>query len=138
MDKTIHFYPAFDKRHPDPKQNYGIGGVTIQFILKGELGAVDVVFGTKWYLPEIQIDLFHKDKYFEVQPTGSGLWYHSPIPNSDGQEATHDCNIIGDPCYSGVTFLGSDPYRDALLAGGSDAVWRKLEEYYVERLGELR
>lgn len=54
MEKIIKFAPAYDKRHSDPKKNYGVHGVELKFILKGEEGAVQFVIFTNWMLPNVQ------------------------------------------------------------------------------------
>ena len=45
MERIIKFHQAYDKRHPNPSKNYGIHGVDLVFVLKGELGAVVSTFG---------------------------------------------------------------------------------------------
>jgi len=42
LERIVDFSPAFDKRHKDPKKNYGIGAVLIRFVLKGEMREVDI------------------------------------------------------------------------------------------------
>ena len=56
MEKIVKFYPAFDRRK-DPKGNYGIHGVDMRMILKGDKGAVQFVLYTNWHLPHVQEEL---------------------------------------------------------------------------------
>lgn len=39
MERITKFYPAFDKRSSIPGKNYGIHGVELRMILKGNKGA---------------------------------------------------------------------------------------------------
>lgn len=50
-EQIIKVTPAFDKSHPDPEKNYGIGAVRFWFYLKGELAIVQFQLATSWYLP---------------------------------------------------------------------------------------
>jgi len=62
LTREIKFSPAYDKRDPDPSKNYGIHGVTITFLLKGEKGAVQFVLYTNWHLPHVDHEIFG-DRY---------------------------------------------------------------------------
>lgn len=89
MQRIIKFRPAFDRRDPDPKKNYGIGTVLMDMILKGGLGAVDLTINTGWYTSEVQREMEEKDGDFaEVsgmirslnKPSAYEIGYHSPKP----------------------------------------------------------
>jgi hypothetical protein len=66
LERITEFAPAFDKRDPDPKKNYGIHGVDLRMVLKGEEGAVQFVLFTGWMLPHVAKELIC---YYD----GSGL-----------------------------------------------------------------
>lgn len=57
LERITVFDPAFDKRDPDPKKNYGIHGVELRMVLKGPEGAVQFIVFTGWMLPKVQREL---------------------------------------------------------------------------------
>lgn len=131
--KEITFAPAFDKK----AEGYGIGGVSITFVLKGPKGATQFNILTDWYLPHTQREL--KTKGFDMnfdnpRPMGADIGYHSPIPQYEEQQAlTDDCKILGGKCYYDGSSLQAHEFIPEFLAGGSDAVWTKLREVYDSR-----
>jgi hypothetical protein len=127
--REIAMSPAYDKRHPDPNKNYGIGSVTVTFILKGERGAVQFKLGSGWFLPESQ-----KPGISDDYPMAWDKGYHSYIPRYDGQTPiTDSCHVLdGKPCYYDGSTLNAEPLLDVLLREGSEGIWRELEQYYKE------
>ena len=168
MEKITNISPAFDRRDPDPSKNYGIHGCDLRMILKGELGAVQFVLSTNWMLPSVREEslanpksISYKEHYpftFVQEPMPVDIGYHSPTPLYEdqlpiGQRPKYDddfnqigvtgepspCEYLdGKPCYYDGSSLGSIPIWELLLKEGSDGVWKYLEEYYVERFGELK
>ncbi len=143
MEKITNFAPAFDKRDPNPSQNYGIHGVELRMVLKGELGAVQFVLYTNWQLPNVQEEMrikMHPDKYFLFEPMPADLGYHSHTAMYEGQEPmTKECEYLnGKPCFYDGSGLNAQRIYDALVSKGSDAVWSELEEYYKSTFDELR
>lgn len=141
MEKLVEFYPAFDKRNPDPSKNYGIHGVDLKMVLKGDKGAVQFVLYTNWQLPHVQRELNRKaigedEVYIEaiLNPMPADLGYHGPVPLYEGQNiCTKSCEYLdGKPCYYGGSGLNAKRIYEVLLNEGSDGVWRELEEYYKE------
>jgi hypothetical protein len=137
--REIVFDPAFDKRDPDPKKNYGIHGVTLRFILKGELGVVCFVLYTNWQLPHItaekqmrQYEAIGGDPHWMERPQPVDLGYHSPVPRYEGQEPREACDYLdGKPCYFDGSGLNAQPVFERLLAEGDKGVWDALEAYYA-------
>lgn len=94
FQEIVDFYPAYDKRDPDPKKNYGIHGVELRMVLKGPLGAVQFVLYTNWQLPHVTkenrerikigilTDTFMADL---LEPMPADLGCHSPKPLYEGQ-----------------------------------------------------
>lgn len=39
LERIILTKPPFNKQHPDPSKNYGVGAMLIWFVLKGEKGS---------------------------------------------------------------------------------------------------
>lgn len=131
MEKIINFEPAYDKRSSDPKKNYGIHGVSIRFVLKGDKGAVQFLMYTPWHLPSVD-----KSGWPESlnEPMAADLGYHSLMPRYDGQSVIQkECPYLdGRPCYYDGSGLNAEPVMETLIAEGSDGVWKKLEEFYAE------
>ena len=141
MEKIIQFEPAYDKRHSNPKKNYGIHGVNIRFLLKGERGATQFLIFTNWQLPHVQKELrvdMRPDKYFIFEPMAADLGYHSPVPIYEGQSSLGACPVLdGKDCYYDGSGLNAEPVYKILLEKGHEGVWKELEEYYVLTFGEL-
>ncbi len=147
MKKDINFIPAFDRRNPDPSLDYGIRGVIIWFVLSGELGAVQFLLNTNWYLPHIQKEFIKearkKDEVWLeafLCPQPFELGYHSPVPLYDGQMIASDsCPYLdGKPCYLDGSELQARPVLDILIQEGDAGVWKYLEEFYINTFGELK
>jgi hypothetical protein len=138
MEKIIRFEPGFDKRNPDPNINYGIGGMKIRFVLKGEKGAMQFLIGTDWYPYSTQKEYLTRfPEKHDIQPSGWDIGYHSPIPMHEGQEPmSSECDILGGTCYYDGSGLAADRLIPAFLERGTDAVWEKLTEWYTDRFGD--
>jgi len=132
--RRIEFRPAFDKRHPDPNKNYGVGAVVLRFILTGPAGVMQFVCSTGMYLPHVLREWEGKD-YNPGAGSGWDIGYHSLTPQYDGQSICQDaCEYLGGkPCYYDGTSLGADEFFPTFLAGGDDAVWTMLESRYRDR-----
>lgn len=141
MEKIVTFSPAFDKRDPNPSKNYGIHGVDLRMVLKGDKGAVQFVLYTNWHLPHVQEELNQKvigqDKIYIsaiLNPQPADLGYHSPAPRYEGQSiCSQSCEYLdGKPCYYDGSGLNAEKIYEVLLKEGSDGVWKELENYYKE------
>lgn len=119
LERRIEFSPAWDKRHKDPDKDYGIHCVDISFLLIGENGALDYRIFTNWYL--------EKNGLSGRGPVSAGLHIHSKKPLYDGHECREDCELIC-PCYSDISSLTD--FVDDLVRGGSEEVWKRIEEAY--------
>lgn len=137
LERVVEIRPAFDRRHKDPKKNYGIGGVEFAFYLKGEKGVIQFLLMTHWLLPETQKELDEKEErgelkhsHFNSRPLPADLGYHSPTPRYEGQQAM-DCTLIpGGKCYyDGSGLRAYDVYK-AMLEKGDEGVWEMLESEY--------
>ena len=132
IEKTVQFSAAYDKRDPDPNKNYGIHGVTIRFVYKGEKGATQFVLYTNWHLPHVTEELRNKERFL-LEPLPADLGYHSPTPQYEGQTQM-DCDLLeGGVCYYDGSSLQADRVYKRLLEDGEDGVWAELEEEYKYR-----
>lgn len=87
LERILEWKPAFDKRNPDPKKNYGIHGVELRFVVKGPLGAVQFLLYTNWQLASVRAEFDRKGcgRYCLNKPMPADLGYHSPVPRYEGQ-----------------------------------------------------
>ena len=127
----------FDKRHPNPSKNYGIGGLVTTFILKGDLGAVQFVVSWPQYLPHIEprpsLSCFGLHGI-----TGFDVGYHAPSPQYDGQPSM-DCDIMGEgQCYYDGSGLQAGEWVEEIFSekDPEPIIWEKLEAYYRGRFEE--
>jgi hypothetical protein len=155
FERIVTFTPAYDGRHGSPQEwrspgmkpsdgtdntNYGIGGVHIDFTLKGSQGAISFSMFTDWFPPYVQDEhIANPPRHRWRQPTGAGVDYHSPRPMYEGQSPCRkagDCEYVpdGSACYSdGSSLLAEEWVDKILLAKGSEGVWEALEAMYHER-----
>lgn len=138
LQRRIEFTPAFDKRAPEPNKNYGIHGVELKFYLGNDFGWVQFVIYTNWQLPHINqepgtISAVNSGVFeYWMKPMPADLGYHSPKPLYEGQTSTKNCHLLPGPCYYDGSALAAEALFDLLVAGGSDVVWKKLEELWQE------
>ena len=134
MNRVIEWTPAYDKRHPDPSKNYGISSMTVRFVLIGDEGAVQFVLLTGWHLKHVREE-FASRGLTGVMP--SDLGYHSYQPCYEGQQPiTEACEYLGgSPCYYDGSALAADRVFEIFLAGGEEALWKELEDYYQQVFG---
>ena len=134
MERIIKFRPAFDKRHDDPKKNYGIGAVMMHFGLMGDEGAVSFTLSTGWYLKPNREEI--KEKHgFPPEPMGFSVGYHSPKPIRDFQKidepSQESCEYLdGKPCWFDDSALYAVEVMEILIRDGEEAMWAELEKYY--------
>lgn len=134
LERIVKFYPAYDKRHEDPAKNYGIHGVELRMLVKGDRGAVQFVLYTNWMLPHVTKELTNKSQDTGLfKPLPADLGYHSLTPIYKGQKSSGKCEYLdGKKCYYDGSGLNAERIYTTLLSHGSDGVWKALEEYYSE------
>lgn len=135
LTHKIVFRPAFDKRDADPKKNYGIGAMTMTFLVIGPKGAVQWMISTNWYVDSAcrHLDGFPRSRLDKPRPMGYDLGYHSKEPHYEDQEAIRGgetCEYTGGPCYYDGSSLNAELPIEGFLAGGEDYLWPKLEALY--------
>ncbi len=147
FERIVQFRPAFDKRSENPKENYGIGSMTIKFILKGKDGAVQVLLNTSIYLPETIEEykrIGNKNKTTPTdlrdedgKPKGIECWdvgFHSKEkPSYMNKNDKRDCDILGECYYDGSSLRGREErIAELFTEKGEEVVWNYLEDYYKE------
>ncbi len=125
-ERIVTMNAAYDKRHKDPNKNYGIHGVDLRMVLKGEKGATQFVLYTGWHLPHVQKELIKKEFAnpsllgieMLAEPLPADLGYHSPTPQFEGQSNMGDCDILegGDCYYDGSSLNAERMYKILLKA----------------------
>jgi hypothetical protein len=133
LTHRVEFRPAWDKRHADPKRNYGIHGVELRFLVQGPLGATQFVMYSGWNLKHVREER-RDDRTASYFPMAADLGYHSPRPMYEGQEPMQHCDLLpAGTCYYDGSGLNAEPVMESLIEEGDDAVWRKLEDEYRYR-----
>lgn len=142
MNRIINFWPAFDKRSNEPGKDYGIHGVELSMVLKGELGAISFLLFTNWHLPHVAEGLEKKVPHDSImyKPLPADISYHSPKPLYEYQEAASEnpCKYIGVPCYCDGSTLNAQHYFNVLVAQGDECFWQEMEKYYLSTFGDLK
>lgn len=139
--------PAFDKRDKDPAKNYGIGSVTMSFRVIGPLGGIAFCIFTGWELPHVREELRRTtrhqplvgtDKWMRcsLEGQGAGVEIHSKTQLYDGapEPDTDECELTGGKCWGDTGYTAGDTFFDLLCEKGEQAVWDKLDEWYVHHL----
>lgn len=139
FERIVRVKPAFDKRYDYPKKNYGVSSVLILFFLKGEMGAIQFVINTNWFVPTAREHL----RQFEhiqrtsliMKPQGWDVGYHSPKPMYEGHTSMdQECDLVeGGKCYYEGTTLYAEEWIEDFVAGGTEWLWPRMEEEYHTR-----
>lgn len=91
--RVVRFKPAFHRCNRDPQKNYGIGSVTMLWVLKVGDWAMTWDVHTDWGMPDEAfkaanpdcIHPMHKSSYPRHKASGGAVDWHSPIPRWDEQ-----------------------------------------------------
>jgi hypothetical protein len=104
--RKITFRPAFHRCHDQPHLDYGIGGVSMQWLLKLDgRGAIIWTLLTDWGLPDEAFKAanpdcshpMHRDSYpLAGRPTPGAIEWHSRAPLAEGQRPLDLLRIEGD------------------------------------------
>lgn len=140
-EKLIEFAPAWDKRDPDPKKDYGINGLEIRFTLKGKEGAVSVDISTGWLLPSTvginEDTMYNYGRSLNKElsyPSGMMVCYHSPVQHYE-EQTKNECEYTTSGfCYSDCSYTYADKLLKRLIEEGESGVWDELSGWYVEQL----
>lgn len=97
--------PAFDRRNPNPKKDFGIHGVEMRWHLIGKKGVVQFVLYTNWHLDKNEKELFGDfgspkyDHHYRAlcKPIAADIGYHSPVPMFEGHEPIWPTRMVKDP-----------------------------------------
>lgn len=106
----------------------GIGGVTLQFILRRGRDAITWELLTTMYPSTVE--------FATHRPTAGAVFAHVHEADTDGYwDGPNACDLIpGGKCWNTFGYLIGDSVYDALLTGGDDAVFQRLDEILTEWL----
>jgi hypothetical protein len=134
FERRIEFTPAYDKRHPNPKKNFGIHGVGLRFVLIGPDGATQFLVYTNWHLEHVRQE--QKAENIFNAPIPADVGYHSRKPMFAGHTPMPGvCDILGVPCYYDGSGLVAENLFDEFCERGTPAVWEHLEKKYYDMFG---
>jgi hypothetical protein len=132
--RRTEWAPAFDRRDPDPKKNYGIHGVEVRFLVGNEDGVVQFLLYTNWMLKHVQEE--HREQYGHhvlMAPLPADLGYHSPTPKYEGHGSMGPCPYLnGRECYYDGSGLNAERIYWLLVEKGDEAMWKELEAYHAK------
>lgn len=136
FERIIVLTPAFDKRHTDPKKNYGVHGVDLRMVLKGAFGAIQFVLYTNWQLPHVQAETdsrpLNQFPYMFHKPQPADIGYHWHSAQYEGQSPMPCEYVSSGQCYYDGSCLQAEDVYEILVREGSEGVWRELERRYHE------
>lgn len=143
FEKITNVRLPFDRRDPNPRKNYGIHGLDIWFILKGEKGAVQYGVTLPVFLPHVQRELEgkHPDLRSLREIRGFDVGYHARAPQYEGQSSMEGCSIFdGEPCFYDGSSLRADEWTEEIFSTRGthpeERLWDMLLDEYNERFGD--
>jgi hypothetical protein len=136
MQRRIDFMGTSWHDWPDGQK--GVGSIKLRMILIGEHGAITWSISTGWMLPET-LEAWQKHGIPpRHQNLGQGfpVVIHAPTPVEDYMEGSGgECDVLPSGyCYGDAGFLAGDEFFETLIREGEEAVWRKMEEWYLDHL----
>lgn len=126
MRREIEFVPATD-----------IWGVEIKFLLYGQKAVIQFVLRTNWHSNELPSGLERDGWLSPNRPHAVDLGYHAYAPQHEYHEPiTDNCEYLnGAPCYYDGSSLMAIDTLELLIIEGGEAVWKKMEQCYIEWFG---
>lgn len=122
------------KCFPGSGGSHGRHGLSMRFVSKGELGAVQFLLYTGWTPQYSKEDRIGARR---IHDWGRGampadLGYHSKTPRYEGHTiADQSCEFCdGQQCYYDGSGLNASDAMYALVNGGDSALWAFLDAYY--------
>ena len=155
-DDLIHdiiVQPSYDYRDIEEGPTArGAHGMVLSFILRGPKGAISFDLGTDWMAhplkqtfnwsapkPWDRSDIpgldYNQEKIFH-SPMTQGCYSHSLTKDRGYWSGPSECNILGVPCYGDGGYMVADRVLAAMVAEGSEGLWREMRHLYDAWLGE--
>lgn len=142
FEKIVEVHPAYDHhtgKGPSGKKGGGHHGCEIRFVLKGQKGAVQFLIMTDWMLPSSREWLkasgfgrgFRESVREERGFMAADVGYHAVEPQYEGQGDARPCPYTSTgKCYYDGSGCLADEWAEGFIAGGTEWLWKKLEERY--------
>jgi hypothetical protein len=125
--REINVIPAFDKRN----EGRGQHNAEMDFILKSSMGAFVLKINTGWLLNKKE-----QNGISHIFPSGGYIGFHF-LQQGDYGFQTEKCEYLnGKSCYGDGSFCDAHQYAKILVEKGSDAVFEKMEERFIEIIKE--
>jgi hypothetical protein len=129
FERAVVFEPGYNARETaknGPARNYGVHGMSIRFLLRGEKGVIQFLMNTGWVPAEPM-----SPRVADLYPSGFDLGYHSLVEQYEGMTSMGPCEYLdGKECYYDGSGLQADPVLAVFIQEGADGVWPLLEERY--------
>lgn len=145
--RTVRFKPAFHRCHPEPSKDYGIGSVTMLWMLRVGDWAITWEVFTDWGLPDEAFKAavpdcdhpMHRNGYPRYKADGGVVAWHMPVPLFEEHEPSDGrCPLIErDECYGDMDYTLASEVFDVLRTDGDEAAWCKLRELLDDRRSEV-
>jgi hypothetical protein len=134
LEQRVYIWPAWDKRPPKSKIDYGVRSVYMVFALMGREGAVTLKVSTGWELPEVAAELGRKPP----APLAMGLSVHRRQVKATPAfpDGCAKCEYLEDQrcCCADLGSEAADAMFDAMIREGDRGFWLGMERVYRERL----
>jgi hypothetical protein len=123
FEKEVKVSPSYDRRSVDG----GIHCCDMDFILRGTQGVVVFKIFTGWYSSGSEPPV--------PSSMGADLGYHSKRQLHEWETPDKCTYLHGDCCFYDGSSLMAEEMFEVLKTSGSEVVWEKLEEYYINVFG---
>jgi hypothetical protein len=144
LEESVQFTPGYNCTD-DSMQGHGVHGMEICWLLRGPLGAVQLIIGSDWIPGELRPghglspdgQRAHRlvRGGWDVDPHGRGIGVHSRRPQYEDHEAER-CGLLDGSCYYAESLLASDEPVARFIAEGEQVIWDELERRYAELASE--
>lgn len=145
FERKFSMRGAYDLTRPKTSNNYGIHHMEMYFAVVGPKGAISITVSPKWYLPQNAQSSFEMyTKGYPWDPieelmlpdiTDVGIHSEAPLDPESEYDNERNCHLThsGKCHYDGTSLWGNEGWRLGFLHGGSNWLYRKMEDYYMER-----
>jgi len=134
-ERIMRISMPFDKRHPNPKKNYGISPMVIYLIYLKDNNATQFSFSVPFYLPHVACNLPHKSLW---EGMGYDVGYHANKPQYESQTPMKNCDLLkeGQCYYDGSSLLADERYKQFIgRENAFDWAWKQLEQDWENKFG---
>lgn len=118
LERRVVFRPAWHKINPNPRKNYGVEGMEIQFLVVGKKGAVHFLLSTGMMLKKTW-DYWRDEGKLDgeiprIMNMGIDVGYHAKKKQFESQELRWPIKMMLPKGYSPDSWKGDDGYKNIL------------------------